>query len=992
MRSSVTKHLCRWALCSVALAVSVVAGTTAWAHIDPPGASQSGAGQRIGLFTDSTCSTSLPGPILSCQTIYVRTTLVWTGGVGSSFEQGAWTLQSNNGVDPPNTFADLIAAQGGPVPCVANPATSTNDPSLPGGRGLCAGKASEFASQCVPYTPTAGDIAQGGATIEALWGNANPSNAGTGYTHRSTNDNAGASATASEFVPITSCPLDQCNVGCVVTAGVAACTFAPDSTACDSTPDIPGDCRTPGCESGVCVATHIPEPDSTACTTVADIPGDCKTPGCESGVCVAAHIPEPDSTACTTVADIPGDCKTPGCESGVCVAAHIPEPDSTVCTTTPDIPGDCRTPGCEAGVCVATHLPEPDSTVCTTAPDLPGDCKTPGCEAGVCVSAHIPEPDSTVCTFVGAVVDDCRTPGCESGVCIATHVAKPDSTPCSSVADIPGDCKTPGCESGVCVATHINEPDSTACTTTADIPGDCKTPGCESGVCVATHIPEPDSTACTTTADIPGDCRTPGCESGVCVATHIPEPDSTACTSTPDIPGDCRTPGCESGVCVATHIPEPDSTACTTTADIPGDCKTPGCESGVCVATHINEPDSTPCTDTGNACFNAGCEAGSCSQTHVAVTCSSDNNSCTDDSCDPVAGCIHTCNPTGKPECSLTIGDYIWNDANHDGIQEPGAGIGGVTISLHDCTTPGSDVTTTTAADGSYSFTVTVNPTTCTFSDNYQITVTDTANVLNGYTGSPADVGSDDTVDSDCVNKQIACQPYTGTDLTEDCGFFKAGPLEVCRTPGFWGTHGGTEKKKSNNITQQVLDQAGGLHVCGHLIDDTDPKPPNFTPTSQSSALEAICVSPQGAQVLQLARQLTAAALNCVMSQGTPLPLGSHADPSICGGTDIATLWTECDDLCAFNGPVTPHGLDIGGCINALDCFNNGGLADATGNCGPNPNGNCHNRDLCQVDASGHPIPGGICYPDPGPAGSSDACNAARDNNCTIIFGHCSHP
>ena len=728
MRSSVTKHLCRWALCSVALAVSVVAGTTAWAHIDPPGASQSGAGQRIGLFTDSTCSTSLPGPILSCQTIYVRTTLVWTGGVGSSFEQGAWTLQSNNGVDPPNTFADLIAAQGGPVPCVANPATSTNDPSLPGGRGLCAGKASEFASQCVPYTPTAGDIAQGGATIEALWGNANPSNAGTGYTHRSTNDNAGASATASEFVPITSCPLDQCNVGCVVTAGVAACTFAPDSTACDSTPDIPGDCRTPGCESGVCVATHIPEPDSTACT------------------------------------------------------------------------------------------------------------------------------------------------------------------------------------------------------------------------------------------------------------------------STPDIPGDCRTPGCESGVCVATHIPEPDSTACTTTADIPGDCKTPGCESGVCVATHINEPDSTPCTDTGNACFNAGCEAGSCSQTHVAVTCSSDNNSCTDDSCDPVAGCIHTCNPTGKPECSLTIGDYIWNDANHDGIQEPGAGIGGVTISLHDCTTPGSDVTTTTAADGSYSFTVTVNPKTCTFSDNYQITVTDTANVLAGYSSSPADVGSDDAVDSDCVNKQIACQPYTGTDLTEDCGFFKAGPLEVCRTPGFWGTHGGTEKKKSNNITQQVLDQAGGLHVCGHLIDDTDPKPPNFTPTSQSSALEAICVSPQGAQVLQLARQLTAAALNCVMSQGTPLPLGSHADPSICGGTDIATLWTECDDLCAFNGPVTPHGLDIGGCINALDCFNNGGLADATGNCGPNPNGNCHNRDLCQVDASGHPIPGGICYPDPGPAGSSDACNAARDNNCTIIFGHCSHP
>src|SRR5262249_8347083 len=152
-------------------------------------------------------------------------------GDGSSFEQGAWALRSNNGIDPPAQFADLVAAQGGPVPCIANPVTSTNDPLLPGGRGLCAGKASEFASPWVAYTPTAGDVAQGGATIQALWGNANSGSPGTGYTHRATSDNAGASATASEFVQITSCPVDQCNVGCVVTAGVPACTFAPDSTA-----------------------------------------------------------------------------------------------------------------------------------------------------------------------------------------------------------------------------------------------------------------------------------------------------------------------------------------------------------------------------------------------------------------------------------------------------------------------------------------------------------------------------------------------------------------------------------------------------------------------------------------------------------------------------------------------------------------------------------------------------------------------------------------
>src|SRR6516225_11402919 len=101
--------------CTFALAAMLVTITNAWAHIDPPGASQSGAGQRIGLFTDSTCATPLSGPILNCQTIYVKATLVFTGGAGSSFEQGAWVLKSSNGVDPAAQFADLIAAQGGPV-------------------------------------------------------------------------------------------------------------------------------------------------------------------------------------------------------------------------------------------------------------------------------------------------------------------------------------------------------------------------------------------------------------------------------------------------------------------------------------------------------------------------------------------------------------------------------------------------------------------------------------------------------------------------------------------------------------------------------------------------------------------------------------------------------------------------------------------------------------------------------------------------------------
>ena len=89
---------------------------------------------------------------------------------------------------------------------------------------------------------------------------------------------------------------------------------------------------------------------------------------------------------------------------------------------------------------------------------------------------------------------------------------------------------------------------------------------------------------------------------------------------------------------------------------------------------------------------------------------------------------------------------------------------------------------------------------------------------------------------------------------------------EICRTPGFWGTHGGIEKSRSVNITEAVLDSFGGtLEICGTIINNT-------TLGSQNSALEAICVSPKGDSRLQLARQLTAAALNCGITNagGTP--------------------------------------------------------------------------------------------------------------------------
>ena len=82
------------------------------------------------------------------------------------------------------------------------------------------------------------------------------------------------------------------------------------------------------------------------------------------------------------------------------------------------------------------------------------------------------------------------------------------------------------------------------------------------------------------------------------------------------------------------------------------------------------------------------------------------------------------------------IGDYVWSDANNNGIQEPGEiGLGGVTMQL--VTSPGGSLvaTTTTNAFGIYLFT-NVAPGT-------YVVKSDTAGILAGYTPSvgPQSIG-----------------------------------------------------------------------------------------------------------------------------------------------------------------------------------------------------------------------------------------------------------
>ena len=221
---------------------------------------------------------------------------------------------------------------------------------------------------------------------------------------------------------------------------------------------------------------------------------------------------------------------------------------------------------------------------------------------------------------------------------------------------------------------------------------------------------------------------------------------------------------------------------------------------------------------------------------------------------------------------------------------------------------------------------------------------------------------------------------------------------EICRTAGFWGTHAGMEKPNSTNVTEGVMEAwlfsennsptypdnctldtnstlncnyeppgpAGspkdcrnakkndltlmsqnfpedfvGLNICGKIIgvnDGTHEIPP---------VVEALCVSPGGDPNAQLARQLTAASLNCIMGSGNPN----------CEGSSIGQVFAACNSYCG-----DPNQQDqITLCIEKVDCFNNGGEWNEDDPnamfCNMDVATSCHGQPLTfEIEGGGGPI------------------------------------
>ena len=150
---------------------------------------------------------------------------------------------------------------------------------------------------------------------------------------------------------------------------------------------------------------------------------------------------------------------------------------------------------------------------------------------------------------------------------------------------------------------------------------------------------------------------------------------------------------------------------------------------------------------------------------------------------DIVAGQTNLTVDAGLYLMPASLGDYVWNDTNKNGVQDAGEmGIAGVKVELYTC----ADVLVATAytdANGYYSFT-NLMP------GDYYVKFY----VKDGFAFSPMDQGGDDAKDSDAdpaTGKTVCTTLVAGeNDLTWDAGMYTVActPLGT-GTPGYWMNH-----------------------------------------------------------------------------------------------------------------------------------------------------------------------------------------------------------
>lgn len=156
-----------------------------------------------------------------------------------------------------------------------------------------------------------------------------------------------------------------------------------------------------------------------------------------------------------------------------------------------------------------------------------------------------------------------------------------------------------------------------------------------------------------------------------------------------------------------------------------------------------------------------------------------------------------------------SIGDFVWNDANANGIQDFGElGIAGVTVTLSGA----ASATTTTNATGNYLFSNLLP-------GSYTVSFT----LPSGYSASPANVGSNGAIDSNGATSSVTIAG--NNNITVDFGVYQpVGGSSCTYTQGYWKNH---EEKwpapysptakwmQPGNITPVTWDGLMGMSVAG---------------------------------------------------------------------------------------------------------------------------------------------------------------------------------
>ncbi len=424
------------------------------------------------------------------------------------------------------------------------------------------------------------------------------------------------------------CTLDTCDLGTCNHADIANCV--PPPAACDASHP---------CATGVC------DPISHACIACLVSP-DCGANFlCQNSACVAA----------------------PGCKSDVeCkTTKQVCSPTEAVCVDC-NSASDCGTDQvCNAHTCVA-------APPCKSSKDCIAVCDV---ISGTCVDC-VSDTDCKTEQFCNTSTHTCTADLCTGAGCVggAAFACLPNGSgfgPAISCDD--GNlCTDDSCKLlAGCVHANNSAPctDGTACTT-----GDA----CSAGTCVGVPLDCNDNSVCTVDAcDVGTGCThtnvadtcddgllctgNDGCVDGKCVGAAVSCDDGKQCT------GDTCIEGAGCAHTDLTGTPCIDGNACTvddtcviglcaggteTTCDDGSPCTADSCDVVTgCLHTPV---DAQTCDDASLCTVNDACLAGKCVGT--AVLCD-DLNVCTDNTCDPISGCLFTQNTAPCSDNDLCTAD-----------------------------------------------------------------------------------------------------------------------------------------------------------------------------------------------------------------------------------------------------------------------------------------------------------------------------------------------